>query len=215
MSEAIQITAFNRDIIGKANRRLAAEGKIPAVLYGHDKATKVLAVDRHDFELLMAHHAAGSTIVEIHIEGDKRPVNAVVKELQHSPVKGNILHIDFQVVRMDELIHVTVQLHFVGDSSGIKAGGVLSENMHQVNIEAKPNDIPGAVEVDISDLEIGDSIRLGEITAPSGVKLLDDAEEILCSVLPPAVSVEAEVPVTEAAEPQLIGGKSAEESSEA
>lgn len=212
MSEAIQVTAFPRDVIGKANRRLAAEGKIPAVLYGHDRATKVLAVDRHDFELLMSHHSAGSTIVEIHIDGEKRPVNAVVKELQHSPVKGNILHIDFQVIRMDEAIHVTVPLRYVGDSAGVKAGGILTENAHQVNIEAKPKDIPDGIDVEVSALEIGDSLRLGQVPIPDGVKILDDAEEILCSVLPPAVAVEVEVVPAEEGEPELIGEKAAEES---
>ncbi len=215
MSEAIDITAFHRDVVGKANRRLAAEGKIPAVLYGQGKPTKVLAVDRHDFELLMAHHAPGATIVAIHIEGEKRPVNAVIKEVQHSPVKGSILHVDFQIIRMDEAIHVSVPLRFVGDSAGVKAGGVLTENVHQVAIEAMPKDIPGYIEVTVDPLEIGDSLRLGEVPIPDRVKVLDDAEEILCSVLPPSVIVEVEVEAAEEeeeVEPELVGEKGEEES---
>lgn len=212
MTEAIEINATPRDVIGKANRRLASEGKIPAVLYGHDKATKVLAVDRHDFELLMSHHTAGSTIVSLNIEGEKRPVNAVIKEVQHSPVKGSVLHIDFQVIRMDEAIHVTMAIRYVGDSAGVKAGGVLTENFHNVNVEAKPKDLVEAVEVEVSALEIGDSLRLGQVPMPHGVKLLDDPEEILCSVLAPAVVVEEEAEAVEgeAAEPEVIGEKAAE-----
>lgn len=214
MAEAIEIAASPRDVIGKANRRLAAEGKIPAVLYGHDKATKVLAVDRHDFELLMSHHSAGSTIVLLTIEGEKKPVNAVIKEVQHSPVKGDILHIDFQVIRMDELIHVTMAIRYVGDPAGVKAGGILTENVHSVNVEALPKDLVEAIEVDVSALEIGDSLRLGEVAVPPDVKILDDADEILCSVLPPAVVVEEEVAVGEEVEgePEVIGEKPAEES---
>ena len=213
MSESIEITAFPREVVGHANRRLALSGQIPAVLYGHDRATKVIAVDRHDFELLTSHHAPGATIVSITLEGEKRPINAVVKDVQRSPVKGSILHVDFQVIRMDEVIHVTVPLRFVGDSAGVKAGGILTENAHQVNIEAKPKDIPEAIEADVSLLEVGDSLRLGEVSVPHGVKILDDSEEILCSVLAPAVAVEEEV-TEEAVEPEVIGEKGAAEEAE-
>lgn len=215
MSEAIEITAYHRDVVGKANRRLAAEGKIPGVLYGHDRATKALAVNRHDFELLMTHHAAGATIVSIVFDGEKRVTNAVVKDIQYSPVKSNILHIDFQAIRMDEAVHVAVPLHFVGDAAGVKAGGVLTENFHQVNIEAKPKDIPEALEVDVSLLEIGENLHLRDMLVPHGVKVLDDVDEILCSVLPPAVAVEVEVVPAEGAEPELVGEKPAEESEQA
>lgn len=210
MSESIEITAVPREVVGHANRRLAQSGQIPAVVYGHDHAAKVIAVDRHDFELMMSHHSPGSTIVSITIEGEKRPVNAVVKEIQRSPVKGSILHVDFQIIRMDEVIHVTVPLRFVGDAAGVKAGGILTESAHQVNIEAKPKDIPPAIEADVSELEVGDSLRLGQVPVPSGVKILDDAEEILCSVIAPAVAVEEEV-AEEAVEPEVIGEKGAAE----
>lgn len=214
MSESIEITAYPREVIGHANRRLSQTGQIPAVLYGHDRTTKVIAVDRHDFELLTAHHAPGATIVSMTLEGEKRPINAVVKDVQRSPVKGSILHVDFQIIRMDEVIHVTVPLRFVGDSAGVKAGGILTENAHQVNIEAKPKDIPEAIEADVSALEVGDSMRLGEVPVPHGVKILDDAEEILCSVLPPAIAVEAEVAAEEEAEPEVIGEKPSAEEAE-
>lgn len=212
MTEAIEITAFERDVVGKTSHRLAADGKIPAVLYGHGRATKLLAVNRHDFELLMGHHAAGSTIVSIAIEGDKRPVNAVIKEVQHSPVKGNILHVDFQAIHMDELVHVTMAIHYVGDSAGVKAGGVLAENVHTVNVEAKPKDLVEAVDIDVSALEIGDSLHLRDVALPKGMRILDDLDEILCSVLPQAVAIEAEVEAAEAVEPEVIGEKSAGES---
>ena len=94
---------------------------------------------------------------------------------------------------MDEAIHVTMAIRYVGDPAGVKAGGVLTENVHNVNVEAKPKDLVEAIDVDVSALEIGDSLRLGEVPVPHGVKILDDLEEILCSVLPPAVVVEEEV----------------------
>ena len=214
MSESIEITAYPREVIGHANRRLSQTGQIPAVLYGHDRTTKVIAVDRHDFELLTSHHAPGATIVSMTIEGEKRPINAVVKDVQRSPVKGSILHVDFQIIRMDEVIHVTVPLRFIGDSAGVKAGGILTENAHQVNIEAKPKDIPSALEADVSALEVGDSMHLRDINVPHGVKVLDDPDEILCSVIAPAVAVEVEAPAGEEVEPEVIGGRGAEEESE-
>lgn len=210
MTEAIEITAVHREIVGKTSHRLAAQGKIPAVLYGHDRPTKLLSLDRHDFELLMGHHAAGSTIVSLTIEGEKRSVNAVIKEVQHSPVKGDILHVDFQAIRMDEVIHVTMTIRYVGDPAGVKAGGVLTENVHNINVEAKPKDLVEVVEVDVSALEIGDSLHLSDVDMPKGMKILDDLDEILCSVLAPAVVVEVEVVPTEVAEPELIGEKPGE-----
>ena len=138
MTEATTLNAVSRDVIGKANRRLAAAGQIPAVLYGAGFAEgKPVAVDRHDFELFIAHHG-GSALISLAVEGEKKPVNAVIRDVQYSPVKGSVLHVDFQAVRMDQAIHATVPLRLVNDPEGVRAGGVLVVDLHDLNIEALP-----------------------------------------------------------------------------
>jgi len=204
------LPVFPRTIIGKANRRLAHENRIPAVLYGPGRESLSLSVDRHDFELLMSHHAAGSMIVELAVEGEKKPVNAMIRELQTSPVKGDIIHVDFLVIQMDKPVHAVITLHFINDPAGVKAGGVLTTNFHEINVEAKPGDLPEAIDVDVAALEIGDTLHISDVVAPKGVTILDDLEEVLVSVQPPRVEVEEEV-VVEEAEPELIGGKPEEE----
>lgn len=210
MAESTVLTVFPRTVVGKANRRLATEGQIPAVLYGMGRDALPIAIDRHDFELFMSHHAAGSTLVEIQIEGEKKPVNAMIREMQTSPLKGSILHVDFMAVSLDKPVHAVVSLRLVNDPAGVKAGGVLTTDKHDVNVEAKPGDLPEFIEVDVSALEVGDSLHVSDIIAPAGVTLLDDADAIIASVTPPTVAIEEEE-VAEMAEPEVIGSKAEEE----
>jgi large subunit ribosomal protein L25 len=210
MSATSELTALPRDVIGKSSKRLASINQIPAVLYGHNREARPIAVDRHAFELFMAHHAAGAALVELNVEGEKKAVNAMVREVQRSPVKGNILHVDFVAVSMSETVHAVVPIHLVNDPAGVKAGGILTINMHEINIEALPGDLPEGIEWDVSALEVGDAVHLSEIAAPAGVRFLDDPESIVASVQAPRVEIEEEV-VEEAEEPEIIGAKAEEE----
>ena len=209
MSESTVLTVHPRDVIGKASTKLAAEGLIPAVLYGMDRDAMSVSVERHSFELLMKHHAAGSILVELLVEGEKQPVNAMIREMQTRPIKGNILHVDFMAVSLDVPVHAVVSLHLVNDAEGVKAGGVLTVDRHDLNVEAKPANLPEFIEADVSGLQIGDSLHVGDIVAPEGVTILDDPEGMVASVTPPTVAVEE--PVEGAVtEPEIIGAKSEE-----
>ena len=210
MSESTVLTVFPRTVIGKSSHRLAGEGLIPAVLYGMAREALPIALDRHDFELFMGHHSAGSTLVEIQIEGEKKPVNAMIREMQLSPLKGNITHVDFMAVSLNKPIHAVVTLRFVNDPAGVKAGGVLTIDKHEINVEAKPAEIPETIDLDVSALEVGDSLHVRDVVAPKGVEILDDGDAIIASVTPPTVAVEEEEGA-EAAEPEIIGSKSEEE----
>ena len=210
MTASTILVASPRDVVGKTSVRLAREGKIPAVLYGPGRDSLSISIDRHDFEQLLTHHAASSMIVEIEVAGEKKPVNAMIRELQHSPIKGNIVHVDFMVIQMDVAVHASITLRFVNDPAGVRAGGILTTNFHEINVEAKPGDLPEAIEVDVAALEIGDVLHVSDLVLPPGVTVLDDGDEVLVSVQPPrAEEVEEEVEVV--AEPELIGGKPEEE----
>jgi large subunit ribosomal protein L25 len=211
MAPSNELTATTRDRVGKTSRRFAAEGKIPAVLYGPGRDPMPITLDRHEFELFAAHHAASSTVVELKL-GDEKAVNAMIREVQHSSVKGTILHVDFIEVSLDKPVHASVTVHFLNDPAGVRAGGVMTINIHEINVEAKPKALPDFLEIDVSELEIGDSLHAGQIELPAGVTLLDDPEEVIVSVQAPRVEVEEEVVVEEeGAEPELIGKEETEE----
>jgi large subunit ribosomal protein L25 len=209
MSVSNVITAYPREVLGKANRKLAGQNRIPAVVYGIGREAVAISVDKHDFEMLMAHHAAGSTIVEMQIEGEKKPINAMIREMQMNPIKDTIMHVDFLAIEMDKAVNAQVALRLISDPAGVKAGGILTINFHNINVEAKPADLPEYLEIDVAALEIGDSLHIKDIDAPSGVTILDDAEEVICSVQAPRAEVEEEV--AEVTEVEVIGEKAAEE----
>lgn len=206
MSESTSLTVFPRDVIGKASHRLAKANQIPAVLYGMGRDAMPIALDRHAFELFMSHHATGSTLVEIVIEGEKKPVNAMIRELQTHALKGTITHVDLMAVSLDKPVHAVVALHLVNDPAGVRAGGVLTIDMHQVNVEAKPAELPEVIEHDVSALNVGDSLHVSDLVAPQGVTILDDADLVVASVTPPTVEVET-AETGEQAEPEVIGAK--------
>lgn len=210
MTASSILSATPRTVIGKANRKLAQEGSIPAVLYGASQKPVALSVDRHDFELFVTKHALASTIVELEVEGEKKPINVMIREIQTSPLKSKVLHVDFLAVSMDKPVHAAIPLKFVGDPVGVKAGGVFTTNFHEVNVEAKPKDLPTTLELDVASLDIGDALHVSDVIAPAGVTILDDAEEVLVSVQAPRLEVEEEG-AAEAAEPELIGEKAEEE----
>lgn len=210
MTASSQLEATPRDFIGKSAKRLAQTNQVPGVIYGRGREPQAVAIDRHAFELFMSHHAAGAALVELKLEGEKKPINAMVREVQRSPVKGNVLHVDFVAVSMTEVTHAVVPIQLLNDPAGVKAGGILTIVMHEINVEALPGDLPESIQYDVSGMEMGDTLHLGDLEPPAGVKLLDDDESIVASVQAPRLEVE-EAEVEEAAEPELIGSKDEEE----
>jgi len=208
MSDSTDLVAYPRDLIGHANKKLAAAGRIPAVIYGAAHAPAVIAVDRHEFELMLAHQH-GMAVLKLGLEGEKKPINVVIKEIQRGPVKGTILHIDFQAVRMDQTIHAAVALEFINDPEGVKTGGILTVERYDLNVEALPGDLPESIVADIAALEVGDTLILSQITPPAGVTFLDEPDTVLCSVTAPRAEIE-EVEVAEVAEVPEVGEESEE-----
>ncbi len=205
MTESAIIGALPREVTGKANRRLAAEGLIPAVLYGPARDTVSLSLVRHDFELFMQHQAGNPGLVELNITGVSEPVNAMIKQIQMNPVKGRVMHVDFLAIRMDRPVQTAVTLHFVGDAPGVKEGGVMLHEVREVNVEALPSDLPDFLEVDMSDLKMGSTMTIGEIVTPAGVTILDDPDGVICSVTTPRVEPTEEEAAEAMAEPEVIG----------
>jgi large subunit ribosomal protein L25 len=175
----------------RAAKRLRREGYVPGVVYGgKDGDCTSFKVNWRDLRQVLA----GSALIDLKVGGKTRPV--IVKDQQLHPVRDELLHIDLLEVRLDEKIQTQVSVHLEGaeEAPGIKEGGVLEHVTHQLNIEALPTDIPEAIVVDVSGLEIAATMHLSEISPPQGVTFLDDPEEtILATVVVPTEVEEPEI----------------------
>lgn len=193
-----------RDTTGgsRAVRRLRREGLVPGVLYGGDDEPVSFQVD----ERLLRHAlAASGAVLDLGIDGQSQP--AVLKDAQYDVVRGDTLHVDFLRVRLDVKIHAVVHLELQGadESPGVIQGGVLDQVTHELNVEALPGDIPGAIVHDVSGLEMNESLTLSAVRPPPGIELLDDLEEtVIATLAPPNVDVDAEEEEIEA-ETERVG----------
>jgi large subunit ribosomal protein L25 len=169
----LEVRERGADQLGSRNsKRLRKEGLIPGVLYG--KATKPFVVGERELRVALTGPSGLNGIVDVLIEGQKTPHHAVLKEYQQHPVRGTITHVDFHEVRLDQPIQATVLVHLVGESPGVKLGGVIQQVTRELNVEALPASVPEYVEADISGLGVGEILRLEDIVAVEGVSFLDD-----------------------------------------
>lgn len=202
-------------------RKLRAAGRTPAVLYGHGEQTRELTVDSHELGVLFSHISVENTIINLKVEGVRGgDVRALVREVQIHPSSRRILHVDFYQIHAGERLDVEVPLHFTGTAAGVKAGGILHPNFNALPIRCLAEQIPEAIEVDVSALEVGDTLHTAQLTLPAGVTTDLDPEAVICSVTTPAVAP-AEAPAPEAVEaatgpvePELIRRRAEEEESE-
>lgn len=213
MAENAKLKATLREETGKsAARRLRREGRIPAVVYGHGEETRSLSVDAHEFQMLVKRHSLDTTLVELAIDGAKKggPVKTLVSEVQAHPYRPEVLHVDFQQIHAGEKVTVEVPIRLTGTAEGVRAGGVLQHVLHELEMECAVEAIPEAIEVDVSTLDIGDSVHVGELALPDGVEILIDADRTVCTVAAPTV---LEVPEEEEVEvaPELVGVEGEEE----
>jgi large subunit ribosomal protein L25 len=191
----------------RAMRRLRRSGRVPGIIYGGDGEPVAFDVDARILRNTLAHSHA---VIEVTFDGGTaEPV--VVKELQRHPVRGEILHADLLRINMNETIQTTIVLEVTGaeDAPGVSEGGVLSQETRELNIEALPGDIPDSITVDVSHLQINETMGLDAITAPPGVTLLDDPENtVIATITPPTLEpVEDEIET----ETEVVGeGEAAE-----
>jgi large subunit ribosomal protein L25 len=211
MAKQVKLTAERRTATGRsAVRKLKAAGSVPAVIYGAKDKAEPLQVSRRDINAMLSHAAGENILVELEIAGKSRL--ALVQEVQHAPVGGAILHIDFHAVSMDEVIEADVPLEPLGTANGVKnMGGLLEQNLRSLAIECLPRDLPDVITVDVSALNIGDAIHVREIQLPTGVTTRVQPDLTAFSVLAPTVEEE---PVAAAAEaptgPEVIREKKEE-----
>lgn len=205
MTHVVELNAKVREVTGKTSHKLAPEGLVPAVVYGPKVDTRSLSVDRREFDHLMHSATVGATLVELSIEGDAKPVDVIIKEVKRDEVKGAVQHVDFWAVDMAQSLQTVVSVTFVGSSEGERAGGVLMHSLRELKVEANPKDLPEHIELDVSALNIGESLTVADIVAPKGVTLLDEPDAVLVSVMAPMAEEEPEAAAEETYEVPEVG----------
>ncbi len=222
---AVKITAQVRET-GKHSvlTGLRDSGRIPGTYYGRKIEPVTLSLDAGELKEALTTGSGSNVMVDLILEAaadstavlPKGSQVAMIKDMQKNPITGEILHIDLVKVSMSEEIHATIPLIVIGEAPGVKVGGVMQHSIREISVKCLPAALPEQFEIDVAALEIGDSIHVRDMVTPEGVEILDDADEILVSIVPPA-KVEEEVPVEEAeaeAEPEVIGEKKEEEAGE-
>jgi large subunit ribosomal protein L25 len=206
-SQSTKLSISSREVSNsRSTRRLRRQGQVPGVLYGGDDDALPFAVDERELRHALA---ARGAVVELELGGEGTP--AVLKDAQRHPVRGHTMHVDFLRVNLNVAIHSIVTLELLGgdEAPGAIEGGVLEHVTREINIEALPNDIPERLQVDVSSMQINDTLTLAAVTAPEGVTILDDLDEtVVATLTPPKLQADLEALDEEAAleqETELVG----------
>lgn len=222
MPKEIVVEASKRTDLGKnASRRLRSAGMVPAVLYGGEGGVQSLTVDPKIIEAILHSEAGENTLFGLKINpGGVVPGRVMIKEHQIDPITDRVTHADFMRIAMDKAIRVQVAIHHVGIAKGVKLqGGILDHPLREVEVECLPADIPERIEVDITELDLGKSLRVSDLTVPPGVKILTDPGMAFISVVAPTIEKEPVAPVEGApvevpTEPEVIKKGKAETAEE-
>jgi large subunit ribosomal protein L25 len=203
----VKLQASKRSEVGKGPaRRARFEGKVPGVVYGHGMEPLPIVVDRREFLTALNTDAGLNVLLDLDLDGQS--TLALTKELQRDPVRGTVLHADFITVSRTEKVEVEVPLHLVGEAQGAKEGGVLQQPLSTLHIRCTVTDVPESIDADISDLAIGDALRVEQLSASGGYEILNDPETVVASVSAPISEEELEAMEAEAGiegEPEVEG----------
>lgn len=206
---AATLNATARTGSGKGGaRKLRATGKVPAVVYGHGDKNVPLALDRHELELLLHAISVENTVISLVTDGGAGK-DVLIRDVQMHPYRPEVLHVDFIQLHAGEVIRMKIPVRLSGNPAGVRdEGAVLDQVIYDLEVECLPGNIPEAFEVDVSNLGVGESIRVHDVSFPN-VRILADGELPIASVVPPTVEPAADAE-TAAAEPEVISSRVAE-----
>ncbi len=205
-----KLKAESRTETGKgAAHRIRASGRVPAVVYGHGAQPLPVSVDARELSHLLHTDAGMNILVDMRVDGDH--FLAMPREVQRDTLKGRFIHVDFLRIARDEKVTVEVPVHLVGESHGVKEGGVIEHHLWNLHLECLPQDVPSAIEADISKLGINESLKVADLGVPSNLTVLTPEDEVIVSVVPPQIlrAIEEEEAAA-AAEAEAAEGAEAE-----
>lgn len=213
MAKQVKLSAQTRSQVGRsAVKKLAAQGTVPAVIYGGKEQPQSLQVSRRDIQTLLSHAIGENILVDLEISEEGKTTNrlALIQEVQHSPLGGAVLHVDFHAVSQNEALQASIPIEPTGEAIGVKSyGGILEQSIRSLDIECLPKDLPEIITVDVSNLKVGDSIHVKDLQLPAGVTTSVDEDLTVFHVTAP--TVEEEKPAAEApTAPEVIKEKKPE-----
>jgi large subunit ribosomal protein L25 len=210
MAKQQKLTATARPELGRsAVNKIKQQGLIPAVVYGGKEKPIALSVNAREISNILAHATSEHFLVDLQIAEGGSTSNrlALVQEVQHDPIRGNVLHVDFHAVKADEMLHAEIPVETTGEPAGVKnAGGILELSMHAIEVECLPKDLPDMITIDVSALNVGEGIHIKDIKLPEGVTARADGDLTVVRVAAPTVEVEA-TPAAEGAQPEVLKEK--------
>ena len=201
MSTKATLKAQKREDLGKgASRTLRRTGRVPAVLYGRELESVHLSVDAHEAEHLFHSISVDNTIVDLSVDGEKKPYQTLVREIQTHPWRDTLVHIDFLRIQEGVAVDLEVPVELIGVPVGVRLkGGVLEQIVHELEVRCIPSKIPESFTLDVTELDINDSLHVSDIQLPEGVEILMSPDQTICAVAIPRVVEEAEL-----AEPVVV-----------
>jgi large subunit ribosomal protein L25 len=205
--ERIKLQVSPREQTGSREaRRLRREGLVPGVLYGTGKEPHAISVPERELRKALTGGGGMHTILDVVLDGG-RSMPSILKDFQQDPLRGKLVHVDLLEVRLDQTITATVTVQLVGgeDAPGVREGGALSQVAREVTVEALPMEVPEHLELDVSGMEMGDTLRIADLDVQEGVTFLDDPETVLATVTMPTRVEEPEEELAEGEEAELEG----------
>ena len=195
-----------------SSRRMRSEGILPGIMYGSNNEPNLVEMNLHQVEQILKNHNSDTILIEVDVENEGS-TRVLMKEVQYHPVTSSILHVDLQKVVAGKPIQVDIAVELKGEPEGVKSGGLLDHITHSISIECLPKDMISSIEVDISNLDIGNSLSISDISVPPKIKILSDENLIIVSVSAPKVNDTVEDEETEdeeSSEPEVINEKTEE-----
>jgi large subunit ribosomal protein L25 len=213
MSEVTLVAESGRTTGSRSSGRLRGEGRVPAVVYGHGITPLSVSIDRKDLRHALHTEAGHNAVINLEVGSDKHLT--IVKDMQRHPVRNEVVHVDFLVVNRNEIVTVDVPIILEGESEAVhNADGTIDQQLFSLTVHTTPTNIPNDLTVDVSGLEIGDSIRVGDLQLPSGVTTDVDPEEAVAIAQVTRATIEAEQLEVEAEEAAAEGEAEAGEVAE-
>lgn len=184
---------------GSKAKALRREGYIPAALYGHNGAESMsLTIKAKDAQTLLKQASLNNTLISVQVPEKSWNGRAIIREIQTHPWRGDLHHLSFFAIAAQDSLQVTVPVHLVGESPGVKEGGVIEQIINELQVQCAPDDIPESIEINVSEMGMGTTLHLNEVVVPEGVEILDDLERTVLSIVAPR-SITAEEEETEVA----------------
>jgi large subunit ribosomal protein L25 len=216
-----KLKAERRDDAGKGvARKLRAKGRVPAVVYGHGTDPIPVSVDARELFHVLHTDAGANVMIDVQVDGES--LLAMPRQVQRDIIRDRFLHVDLLRIKRDEKITVEVPIHLVGESHGVKEGGVVEHHLWNLQIECFPQDVPNALEADITSLGINESLKVSDVPVPAECTVLTPEDEVVVSVVPPQVlkveeeeAIEGEEALEEGAEGEVEAGAEGESAGEA